>query len=261
MRKRKYELTDETKTLSNGTVLHRIRAARTFTTSNEIVVIKGEPGGWVESEDNLSQFDSAWVFGEAMVYGGSRVYGSAHIRDSARVFGSACVCGEALIFGSARIFGSALVYGNAVVSGNARVFCSACVGGGVRIYDFAKISGYAQVVCSARVYDKAVVCGDAYVGGEAHIGGDARVRDARDYAVYNNIWSSGRRFTYTRSNGMWKVGCFYGTGEKLIAKAYKDSELSGRCYETIVRAQESLDREIEERIKRGGKKPGRNAGK
>lgn len=23
---------------------------------------------------------------------------------------------------------------------------------------------------------------------------------------------------------MWKVGCFYGTGEELIAKAYKDSE-------------------------------------
>ena len=33
---------------------------------------------------------------------------------------------------------------------------------------------------------------------------------------------------------MWKVGCFYGTGEELIAKAYKDSELSGREYERVV---------------------------
>ena len=35
-------------------------------------------------------------------------------------------------------------------------------------------------------------------------------------------------------------------GDELIAKAYKDNELSGRCYETIVRAQETIDREIEE---------------
>lgn len=39
---------------------------------------------------------------------------------------------------------------------------------------------------------------------------------------------------------MWKVGCFYGTGEELIAKAYKDSELSGREYKRIVKYVESI---------------------
>ena len=43
---------------------------------------------------------------------------------------------------------------------------------------------------------------------------------------------------------MWKVGCFYGTGEELIAKAYKDSELSGREYERIVRYVESINQPI-----------------
>ena len=38
---------------------------------------------------------------------------------------------------------------------------------------------------------------------------------------------------------MWNVGCFYGTGEELIAKAYKDSEFSGREYERIVKYVES----------------------
>jgi hypothetical protein len=41
---------------------------------------------------------------------------------------------------------------------------------------------------------------------------------------------------------MWKVGCFHGTGEELIAKAYKDSELSGKCYEASVRYVEELER-------------------
>ena len=33
---------------------------------------------------------------------------------------------------------------------------------------------------------------------------------------------------------MWRVGCFFGTGEELVAKAYEDSEESGREYERIV---------------------------
>ena len=39
---------------------------------------------------------------------------------------------------------------------------------------------------------------------------------------------------------MWKVGCFYGTGDELIKKAYADSEESGREYERIVRYVESM---------------------
>ena len=39
---------------------------------------------------------------------------------------------------------------------------------------------------------------------------------------------------------MWSVGCFYGTGEELIKKAYKDSELSGREYEKFVKYVETI---------------------
>lgn len=46
--------------------------------------------------------------------------------------------------------------------------------------------------------------------------------------------------TRTRSNNMWKVGCFYGTGEELIKKAYADSEKSGKEYERVVRYVESI---------------------
>ena len=49
-----------------------------------------------------------------------------------------------------------------------------------------------------------------------------------------------RYFTWTRSNDKWAVGCFYGTGEELIAKAYKDSELSGKCYEAVVNMRNEL---------------------
>ena len=93
----------------------------------------------------------------------------------------------------------------------------------------------------AWVSGDAEVSGDAKVYGNAEIYGDAEVSGYADYMVIKNIWSSGRWFTYTSSNKKWAVGCFYGTGEELVAKAYKDSKLSGRCYEAIVRAVETIE--------------------
>jgi hypothetical protein len=81
---------------------------------------------------------------------------------------------------------------------------------------------------------------EAWVYGDAKVWGDARVYDNADYIVFKNWWSSGRYFTWTRSNNMWSVGCFYGTGEELIKKAYADSEKSGREYERVVKFVQSI---------------------
>ena len=141
-----WEFTGETK-IHLGTTLKRIRAAVEFKLKCGIVVVRGELGGWIEKESNLS--------------------------------------------------------GNAYVYGNAEVF------------------------------------------GDAKVSGNALVKSSEDYCVYKNTWSSFRWFTYTRSNKMWSVGCFHGTGAELIAKAYKDSEKSGKCYEAIVKAQEAIEKEME----------------
>ena len=103
----------------------------------------------------------------------------------------------------------------------------------------SNLCGDAWVCCDACVYGDARVCGDARVHG------NARVESSKDYCVYKNTWSSFRWFTYTRSNKMWSVGCFYGTGAELIAKAYEDSEKSGRCYEAVVKAQEAIEKAME----------------
>ena len=89
----------------------------------------------------------------------------------------------------------------------------------------------------------AMVYGDARVYGDAWVCGNIKIENNFDYIVFKNWWSSGRYFTWTRRNDMWKVGCFYGTGEELIKKAYKDSELSGRQYERIVKYVEEIKKE------------------
>ena len=254
---KKYELTDETKRSFDGTVLHRIRALMDFTISNKEKVNAGDLGGWIENEYNLSQNGNAWVCGEAQVFGSARVYGEAliygsaevsgsarvyddaRVGDEARAFGEAYVCGNARVCGSSEVLGSASVCDEALVYGNARIYEGAVVCG------CAEVCGYSAVYGNAHVYDDAGVFGNADVYGEAIVCGDAKVKGSLDYAVFKNTWSSGRFFTYTRSNKKWTVGCFHGTGEVLIEKAYKDSELSGRCYEAIVRVQEAIDKAME----------------
>lgn len=137
-------------------------------------------------------------------------------------YGGAWVYGDALVCDNAEVYGDAEVYDNAEVSGNAWVYGNAKVCGHAWVRDNAKVCGH------AKVWDNAKVCGYAEVYGNAKVYGHA------DYIVFKNWWSSGRYFTWTRSNNKWRVGCFYGTGEELIAKAYKDSEVSGREYKRVV---------------------------
>ena len=62
-----------------------------------------------------------------------------------------------------------------------------------------------------------------------------------DIFVFLNNWSSLRYFNYVVPNKTWYVGCFIGSGEELIEKAYKDSELSGKMYEKYVKFIEKLN--------------------
>lgn len=108
------------------------------------------------------------------------------------------------------------------------------IGGYIEKEENLSENGNAWVSGNAGVYGDAEVSGNARVYGDAEVYGDARVKSPKDYIVFKNSWSSFRWFTYTKSNKMWKVGCFYGSGQELIEKAYQDSEQSGKCYEAYV---------------------------
>lgn len=136
---KKYKLTKET--IKDGSLkLYRIEALTNFG-----YIKRGEKGGFIEKEENLSQYGCAWVYGNAKVYGNGRVY------DNAEVYGNAG------IYGNVRVFDYAKIYGNARVYDNVEIFDSA------RIYGDAEVYGDAMVYGDAEVYGVAEVCGDAIV--------------------------------------------------------------------------------------------------
>ena len=221
----KYKLTEESINYF-GKTLYRIEALKDFD-----IVKKGDKGGYVESEENLSQEEDCWVFDNAKVFDSAVVYGNAKVFDKAEVFGHAKVYAKAEVCFNAKVYGNTIVYGKALVCGNTKV------------YGKAEVCGNAVVCENVRVFDDAFVYDNAIVCGNAQVCGCAEIKNNSDYIVFKNWWSSGRHFTWTRSNNMWKVGCFYGTGKELIAKAYKDSELSGREYERVVNYVEAIIRQ------------------
>ena len=90
---KKFKLTKETRT-EDGVILHRIVACKNFGN-----VEKGEEGGWIEKEENLSQENDAWVFGDARVFDNARVYGNARVSGDAWVYDNARVSGDLKIIG------------------------------------------------------------------------------------------------------------------------------------------------------------------
>ena len=70
---KKYILTEETKEVG-GHILHKIQAVRDFGD-----VQKGDLGGWVESEENLSHDGNCWVSGNGRVFGNGEVSSNARI--------------------------------------------------------------------------------------------------------------------------------------------------------------------------------------
>ena len=234
--------------------LYRIQALRNFSD-----VLKGDIGGYVEKEKNLSQEGDCWIYDNAKVIGNAVLKDNATaqnnsiICDNAVVSHYATVCDEAVVNGDAKVYGSAVISRRGVVGARAEVYERSMIGGrayitdGAKVYGkaiiegsstiagMAEIYGYACVTGNSIVTDSAKIHGDVNIDGPASIMGDAEITEDRDFIVFKNWWSSGRYFTWTRSNNMYKVGCFYGTGEELIKKAYDDTQESGEEYERIVK--------------------------
>ena len=77
----KYELIDESIDIDFlGQKLFRIRAKAAFSG-----VAKGEKGGYVAAEKNLSPYGNAWIFGNARVSGNAEVSGNAKVGGDARL--------------------------------------------------------------------------------------------------------------------------------------------------------------------------------
>lgn len=230
------------------TVLYRIKALKNFYLNFVIyredspgrrTVLDGELGGYVESEDNLSQEGSSWIFDDARVYGNARVCKNALVYDRANVYG------DALVAGDAHVYGNAQVYQEAEVFSNARVYDYARIRGRSKVYDQAEVYGNAQihedsvfdsehfelvleeedcdrwpeVFGKARVYDNAEIFGRTLVSGESSVHGNSVLHESEirgSAGIFGNAHIYGSKISdFVKVEGNAK---------------FDNSEASGQCH-------------------------------
>ena len=132
----------EAYTFHPGLVLRRIRALKNIPLYG---VKKGDLGGFLESESNLSQDGDCWVDHNAKVYGCAEVRDNALVEKHAQVFGSAKIHGNAWIHGKAKVFGNAQVFESGRVRSVAHVYGQAQVKGTAKVRGLSKIGGNSVV--------------------------------------------------------------------------------------------------------------------
>jgi len=103
---KKYEILKDNFEEIFGRKVYRIRALKDFGN-----VKKGDIGGFVESEENLSQDDDCWIYGNAVVCG------NTVICDRAIVCYNVVICDNAMVYYVVKVSGD----GDVEVSGNDKI--------------------------------------------------------------------------------------------------------------------------------------------
>ena len=135
---KKYELIKESKTMFAEREIFRIRALKDFED-----VKAGDIGGWVCSENNLSQEGECWIYDEAKCL------------DEARVYDNAVMCGNAVMFGNAKMFDNAKMSDNSIMCDNAEM----C--GNSKMYDTSTMCGSSTMCDNAEMFDDTEMCDNA----------------------------------------------------------------------------------------------------
>ena len=123
--------------------LHRVRALRDIGEN----VRKGDLGGYVQSEDNLSQQGNCWLYNDSICCDEAAVSGDSQLHEQAIVKGSA------LVSGSARVSGQAVIEDHAIVT-------AGTIDGHAFVRGFAQITANQTTKLSPQITNQALVYGD-----------------------------------------------------------------------------------------------------
>lgn len=231
----KYKIMKRSHRYCGTTKVYRIKALRDFGN-----VKKGDLGGYIESEDNLSHECASWVYEDAIVHGNARVYEDAKVLGNAEIDGNAKIFGSATIAGNSVIGGKANIFGNATIGGYSKVF------GNAWVYDDAQIYGDTRIAGNLRVFKDILLIGDYSLRGNGHIS------SLRDFEVFYVNWGDFGRssisVTWMRNDDKWDVRLMdidstyfaenddenYLNDDQFIELGYTYDDYTGRMFEFYV---------------------------
>lgn len=204
--------------------LYRIQALKTFTKPGGYnpVVHVGELGGYVESEDNLSQEGSCWLFDKARVKDGGKVLDDAIVYDKCLVSKNSIIRGGSVVGGHCFITNQSVIIdskleGNVIVNGHSTVHSGAYLYGEIGV-DQSDVGNLVNLIGRISV-KKSRITAPIELSGDYELNFD--VSDSHSVIGYNVGMPGGRLFAIknivaSKVEDKWSAGDFVGTGAELI---------------------------------------------
>ena len=261
---KKFELVKENTKIaynSNGEeiTLYQIRALREFTCPyklnpdgeilDQTLVKKGDLGGYVEKEENLSHEGGCWIFEEAEVRDNARVeenarlVGRSLVKDNAVIKGYSCLATNAYVWGNAVLDGATQMKGYVSIGGNSTTNGYVCIHGECQVRGDSVLDGHiflngTVVVENVKLTGIIHLCGQYYVTFDVNDNkGIAAYRttelideqnpDIDKFNIYEYLVASTKE-------DIWSVYNFRGTGEELIQFVEKNHPTSTEYYRNLV---------------------------
>ena len=227
MMEKKYEITNESKVIKVYdwyVQVFRIRALKDFGD-----VKKGDLGGWIESEDNLSHEGNCWIYDDAIVCN------MAEVRDNAKV------CGNSSVFRGAKVYENSHVLGHATIKDFSIVHGESVISDHAVIANYSNIFGRATVFGYAFISNYAYICGTAEIYGYVRIERDTIINKCSDFFVAGPIGSRDDYTTFFKNKDgviIASTGCFTGTIDEFVEainETHKNDEMHRNSYLNLVK--------------------------
>lgn len=191
MNNKKYEiLMDEENTIEwKGHTLHRIKALRDF---ND--VRKGDIGGYVEKEKNLSHYGDCWIYDDAKAMDNSRVYDNSAMYDDSEMYDNSIMCNNSKMYDNSEMHGNTEMHSNSIMCDNSKMY------------------NYSEMHDDSRMYDYSEMYGDSRLYGDSELNNKAKLygklfSKVEDFIEINN--PQGRLVTCVKKGDeiLYNVGC------------------------------------------------------
>lgn len=201
----KYELALDNPKNYKGFRLFQIKALKSFDD-----VKKGDLGGWVQSELNLSQKGNCWLYDNSMamdnsrvtknakMYGNSLIYGNAKISDNTKLYNNVVVCGKSFLLGETKLYNNVEVNGNVLLHGKVKAYNNVTIMGDVKIGGNITLKG------------------NTLFTGDMLLEGDFIIENSRDFIVFQNNTFKLTNLTYVFKDKFWCSLDYKGDTEGLL---------------------------------------------
>lgn len=210
MEDKKYELVPESIKEFYGKSMYRIRALKDFSD-----VKKGDLGGYVESEENLSQTGNCWIYDASIVGLGGKVIDNAVVKGSSSVINGSEISDDAIIEKNS------VIDECSVVCDQSRVIKSIVVNSSVIMYNSTLNDGC--LVEHGSTVRNATVGPNVSIENCANISFD--ISSNEDYVVYKTPFSYGRSLTASTKKNIWSCHPISDTSSRIRAYIAEDELL------------------------------------